>query len=111
MLQIKTKNPVDFVTKNRGMGCKEPNTKISDAELLKFYLVLIASNTIELGSAGYKRMIQIMSKVQKLELKAMRGGTYQRNSTTRKYNKLLLDTARAYIEEYETFLGQVGAKA
>ena len=111
MLQTKTKNPVDFITKNRGMGCKEPNTKISDAELLKFYLVLIASNTIQLGSAGYKRMIQIMSKVQKLELKAMRGGTYKRNSITRKYNKLLLDTARAYIEEYETFLGQVGAKA
>jgi hypothetical protein len=56
-------------------------------------------------------MIQIMSKVQKQELKAMRGGTWQRRSTTRQYNKLLLDTARAYIEEYETFLGQVGAKA
>ena len=111
MLKIKTRNPVNLVTKNRGMGCKEPNTKISDAELLKFYLILIASNTIQLGSAGYKRMIQIMSKVQKLELKAMRGNTYQRNSTTRQYNKLLLDTARAYMEEYETFLGQVGAKA
>ena len=40
MLKIKTKNPVDFVTKNRGMGSKEPDTKISDAELLKFYLIL-----------------------------------------------------------------------
>jgi hypothetical protein len=110
MLQIKTKNPVDFVTKNRGMGSKEPDTKITDAELLKFYLILIASNTIELGSAGYKRMIQIMLKVQKQELKAMRS-SHQRRAQAREYNKILLNTARAYIEEYETFLGQVGAKA
>ena len=110
MLQIKTKNPVDLVTKNRGMGSKEPDTKISDAELLKFYLILIASNTIELGSAGYKRMIQIMLKVQKQELKAMRS-SHQRRAQAREYNKILLNTARAYIEEYETFLGQVGAKA
>lgn len=111
-MKVKTQNPINLQTKQRGWNYDTRYTmkKVSNTELLKFYLIMISNGQLELGSAGYKRMCEILQKVIVDEIKAKRV-RHLRNSPSRKEALRIIATANAYIKEYESFIKKIGAQA
>tara|TARA_X000001382_G_scaffold129578_1_gene121954 strand:+ start:250 stop:594 length:345 start_codon:yes stop_codon:yes gene_type:complete len=50
-------------------------TKMTDLELLKFYMALIQTGKILVGSAGYNRMVQIKERVKQRQFDIRRNKT------------------------------------
>ena len=111
-MRIKTQNPIKLQTKQRGWNYDKKYTmkNVSNTELLKFYLIMISNGQLELGSAGYKRMCEILQKVIVDEIKVKRV-SYLRNSPARKEASRIIATANTYIKEYESFMKRIGAQA
>ena len=111
-MRIKTQNPIKLQTKQRGWNYDKKYTmkNVSNTELLKFYLIMISNGQLELGSAGYKRMCEILQKVIVDEIKVKRV-SYLRNSSARKEASRIIATANTYIKEYESFMKRIGAQA
>lgn len=111
-MRVKTQNPIKLQTKQRGWNYDTKYTmkKVSNTELLKFYLIMISNGQLELGSAGYKRMCEILQKVIVDEIKVKRVN-YLRNSPARKETSRIIATANTYIKEYESFMKRIGAQA
>ena len=111
-MRIKTQNPIKLQTKQRGWNYDTKYTmkKVSNSELLKFYLIMISNGQLELGSAGYKRMCEILQKVIVDEIKVKRV-SYLKNSPARKEASRIIATANTYIKEYESFMKRIGAQA
>ena len=111
-MRIKTQNPIKLQTKQRGWNYDKKYTmkNVSNTELLKFYLIMISNGQLELGSAGYKRMCEILQKVIVDEIKVKRV-SYLKNSPARKEASRIIATANTYIKEYESFMKRIGAQA
>jgi hypothetical protein len=112
-MRVKTQNPIKLQTKQRGWNYDTKYTmkKVSNTELLKFYLIMISNGQLELGSAGYKRMCEILQKVIVDEIKVKRVSYHLRNSPARKEASRIIATANTYIKEYESFIKKIGAQA